>query len=127
MASTFVTAAYAVLAVATVAGLLAYPSLPERMAVHFGVGGQPDGYAPRLFGVLVVPVVGLVVLGVMQQVSTPADPIPDAFLLALAAFLAYVHGVVLAWNLGYRFNVLYAILPVTGVFLVVTFSLVGLL
>ena len=126
MASTFVTAAYAVLAVATVAGLLAYPSLPERMAVHFGLGGQPDGYAPRLFGVLVVPVLGLVVLEVMQRASTTADPIPSTFLFALAAFLAYVHGVVLAWNLGYRFNVLYAILPVTGVFLVVTFSLVGL-
>ena len=34
-------------ALVTVVSVALYPQLPERMAVHFGSGGQPDGYLAR--------------------------------------------------------------------------------
>lgn len=34
-----------------------YPRLPERVPIHWGAGGLPDGYGSRLTGVLVWPLV----------------------------------------------------------------------
>lgn len=43
-------------------GLWVYPQLPDPMPVHFGLNGEPDGFAPKsLFYVLLLPIMNLVV------------------------------------------------------------------
>jgi hypothetical protein len=87
-------------------------SLPRRMAIRWGLGGDPNGYAPRPLALAFLPALGVVVLASIRGLLTagPASE-PAAFGVVLAAFLSYVHGLVLAWNLGYRVNVTVALLP----------------
>ena len=46
-------------ATAAVASALAYPFLPSRVATHFNVDGQPDGYGSRAAAALSLPAVML--------------------------------------------------------------------
>lgn len=45
-----------------IAGIIAYDRLPETMATHWGFGNEPNGWMPRLF-----VIVGLPVLMAMMQ------------------------------------------------------------
>jgi uncharacterized membrane protein len=49
----------ALVALMAAAAVLVYPELLERLAVHFGDTGHPDGYPPRPDAVAVGPVAGL--------------------------------------------------------------------
>lgn len=124
MVSVVDAAAYGVLVAAALVGAALYRRLPSPMAVHFGASGRPDGFAPRPVGVLAVPALGVGILA-LSDLTSSGDALSPAFFLALAAFLAYVQGVVLAWNLGSRVNVAYAVLPALGAFLVAVFLLLG--
>ena len=42
-------------------GLLLWNQFPETMAIHFGITGQPDGYASPAYAVFVLPVIMLAV------------------------------------------------------------------
>ena len=44
---------------AVVVQLIALPSLPDPIAVHWGFDGQPDGFAPAWASILLTAVVGL--------------------------------------------------------------------
>jgi hypothetical protein len=103
----------ALLVGAAVAGVALLPSLPDRMAVRFGTGGAPNEYMAAPLAVALVPVVGLLALGAVRGVLPPGRdvPAPAWFGVALAAFLTYVHGVVIAWNLGIKLNVTLFVLP----------------
>lgn len=109
----------ALLVGSAVVGLLLLPSLPGRFAVHFG-GGEPDSFVSPLVGVLLLPAIGLGAVLFARGVSSVAgsEDVPPAFGLLLSAFLAYVQGVVLAWNLGYPVDVGLAVLPGVLVLLV---------
>jgi len=43
--------------VAILPGLLVYDRLPEEIATHFGLDGNPNGYSSRLFAVVGLPVI----------------------------------------------------------------------
>ncbi len=43
--------------VAIVPGVLVYDRLPEQIATHFGVSGDPDGYSGRSFTVFMIPLI----------------------------------------------------------------------
>ena len=38
-------------------GIYFYPMLPERVASHWGVNGEVNGYMPRFWGAFLLPVV----------------------------------------------------------------------
>ncbi|SFU97070.1 SdpI family protein [Butyrivibrio sp. INlla21] len=56
-----------------VAGFIIWDKLPETMATHFGVGGEADGYASKLFTVVGVPLI-LLVLHLFCLFITSLDP-----------------------------------------------------
>jgi len=37
-------------------GLFSFPYSPAKVATHWGVSGQADGFSPKLFGTFFVPV-----------------------------------------------------------------------
>jgi uncharacterized membrane protein len=43
------------------AGLIAWPHLPDEVAIHWNFQGQVDGYSPRWMAVLLMPVLALMV------------------------------------------------------------------
>lgn len=91
-------------------GVVVYPALPEQIAIHWDVEGQPDGYGSRFFGVFGLP---LITLGVyLLLLFTPIlDPrrqnypkfatIYRWFKLGLVLFMLALHLATLAFNLGY--------------------------
>ncbi|NIU83922.1 MAG: DUF1648 domain-containing protein, partial [Candidatus Thorarchaeota archaeon] len=43
-------------------GFYLYPSLPDRIAVHWGVSGEADGYGSKFMGLFMLPLVTLLLL-----------------------------------------------------------------
>jgi len=119
---------------ALVAGVLFWNQLPEQMASHWNVNDQVDGYIPRFWGVFMMPLITLAML-ILFLVIPSIDPLKanvaqfresfNLFIVVIVAFMLYVHGLTLAWSLGYQdFNMSGALLPFMGVlFIAVGFML----
>lgn len=111
--------------------VVAAPQLPDQMAIHFDAGSQPDSFVAKPLGLAFAPLLaaGLVVL---FRILPAIDPLGKNFadfqryydLIAVEAVgvVAYVHVLIVLWNLGYRFDVTQAIVPV----LAVTYYVAGL-
>lgn len=101
----------------------AYPYLPPRMVTHWGLNGQPNGYMPRFWGAWVVPMIS-VALAALLWFLPAIDPrkenyrafrgVYNAFVVGMVVFLAYVHLLSLAWNLGHPVPIEKALAPALG-------------
>jgi uncharacterized membrane protein len=100
----------AVLLLATlVFSVAVYNSLPERMVIHWGASGEPDGYGSRLFGAFLLPVVMLGLWGLLLALPRP-DPRSaniekfrdtyDLFVIAVVAVMGVLHVGVVGSALG---------------------------
>lgn len=112
------------LAAATLAGLLLWNQLPEQMASHWNVNDQVDGYMSRFWGVFLLPLITLGML-VLFLVVPSIDPLKaniaqfravfNLFIVLIVAFMVYIHGLTLAWSLGFNnFKMSGAMLPAIG-------------
>lgn len=106
------------------AGFLLWNRLPEQMASHWNINDQVNGYMPKFWGVFMMP---LITLGMfLLFLAIPAiDPLKaniakfreafNLFIVLLTAFLLYIYGLSLAWNLGYTgFKMSTSMLPAIG-------------
>lgn len=121
--TTIIIALIAILA-ATVASAIVYPRLPEMAASHWNAAGQVDGYMPRFWAAFLMPIISVGLL-VLLLVFPALDPLKanitkfrsyyNAFIALIIVFMLFIHGITLAWNLGYdQFNIANAILPALG-------------
>ena len=103
-------------------GLYFYPLMPERMAIHWGLSGEPNGYGSRFLGLFLIPLISGGLLSTMLFLPG-IDPFGgiyaflddyELFVLGFLGFMAYVNGLVLAWNLGWRFDMMAGLAPVMG-------------
>lgn len=113
------------IAAAVIAGAALWDQLPEQMASHWNVNDQVDGYMPKFWGVWMMPLVTLGMFGLFLLVPA-IDPLKaniakfrgvfNLFILLIIAFMLYMHGLTLAWNLGYQnFRISAAMLPFLGI------------
>jgi uncharacterized membrane protein len=112
------------IAVATLAGLALWSRLPDQMASHWNIHDQVDGYMPKVWGVFLLPLITLGLLGLFLAVPS-LDPLKanialfreafNLFIVLMAAFMLYIYGLSLAWSLGYTgFRMSGAMLPAIG-------------
>lgn len=125
--TTIIVSLIAILA-ATIASTIVYPRLPEMAASHWNAAGQVDGYMPRFWAAFLMPIISLGML--LLFLAIPAiDPLKaniekfreyfNAFITLIILFMLLIHGVTLAWNLGYdQFNIGNAIIPAVGLILI---------
>jgi len=98
--------------VALAAALLsawAYPRLPPRVATHWGLAGQPDGYSAKWLAVTLLPLMILAVRG-LAAVLPRIDPKGENYrkfagtywliFNGVMVFMGLVHLAVLAYGLG---------------------------
>ncbi|QIB73886.1 DUF1648 domain-containing protein [Halogeometricum borinquense] len=113
----------AVLGATALVGLVFLPSLPDQFAIHFGMDGA-DSFVSTPVGLFLLPAIGIVTIVLLRSVSEmkEAGGVSGSYGFALALFLAYVQGVVLAWNLGFGVDVSLFVLPATAVFVAVSFA-----
>ncbi len=109
---------------ATVAGLVLWNRLPNQMASHWNANDQVNGYISRFWGVFLLP---LITLGMflLFLVVPSIDPLKaniaqfrkafNLFIGLIVAFMIYLYGLTLAWNLGYtNFKMSGTMLPAIG-------------
>ena len=121
------------IAVAIIAGAILWNQLPDQMASHWNENDQVDGTMPKFWGIFMMP---LITLGmtVLFLVIPNIDPLKaniaqfretfNIFIVMIIAFMLYVHGLTLAWSLGYTgFKMSTAMLPFMGVLFIAIGSL----
>lgn len=112
-------------AIALIAGAVLWNQLPEQIASHWNVNDQVDGYMPKIWGVLLMPLITLGMF-VLFLVLPSIDPLKaniaqfretfNIFIALIVAFMLYIHGLTLAWGLGYQnFKMSAAMLPFMGI------------
>ena len=113
---------------ATTAGLVLWNRLPDQMASHWNINDQVDGYMPKLWGVFMDPLITLGMF-VLFLVIPGIDPLKaniaqfreafNLFIVLIVAFMLYIYGLTLVWNLGYTgFQMSTSMVPAIGLLFV---------
>lgn len=113
---------------ATLAGLLLWNKLPDQMASHWNENDQVDGTMSKVWGVFLMPLVTVGMLALFLVIPS-IDPLKaniakfrgafNLFIALMIAFMIYIHGLTLAWSLGYQsFKMSTAMLPFVGLLFV---------
>lgn len=86
-----------------------YPWMPEKVASHWNIRGEVDGYLPKFWGLFLLP---FIFTGVaLLLIAVPRiDPLKenikafrkyyDGFLILFSIFLLSIHLQVILWNIG---------------------------
>lgn len=113
------------IAFAVLAGILLWGQLPEQMASHWNANDEVDGYMSKFWGVFMMPLITLGMFALFTVIPN-IDPLKaniaqfrgvfNWFIIFIAVFMLYVHGLTLAWSLGYQnFKMSTVMLPFLGV------------
>ncbi|MDP1544740.1 MAG: SdpI family protein [Anaerolineales bacterium] len=112
---------------AVIVGALFWNQLPEQMASHWNANDEVDSYLPKFWGVWMMPLVTLGMFALFLVIPS-IDPLKaniaqfrgvfNLFILFITAFMLYMHGLTLAWSLGYEFRMSAAMLPFMGILFV---------
>jgi uncharacterized membrane protein len=112
-----------------VVSIIFYQFLPERIATHWGLQGQANGYMPRFWGTFFTPLLSIALLGLLILLSR-IDPKKrnlnesyEYLIIAFLIFMFYVQLLILLENLGFTFNMGRLLAPGIGLL----FILIGLL
>ncbi len=118
------------LAAPIIFSILVYRQLPDILVTHWGINGTANGYSQKLVGVSLLPIISIVVF-LIAQIIPKVDPNKvniakfkntyDSFIAAILLFMAYVHVLMLSWNLGYSFDIVQLLTPALSIlFLVIS-------
>lgn len=98
-----------------------FTSLSGEIAIHFNSQGQPDSFISVIPGLLFLPLLSVVIYGIFEYLPK-IDPLGenyesfedlfDMMKMLIVAVLTYIQGLIIAWNLGFRYNMNYMIVPV---------------
>ncbi|RLM97010.1 DUF1648 domain-containing protein [Haloarcula sp. Atlit-7R] len=96
----------AIIALTAMAGVAVWSRLPAEVAIHFSASSTPDNYVSKPVGVVLMPALMLATLVVLEwafRYDPPDVPqVAATVTVATMAFMGAIHGLVLAWNLGYQ-------------------------
>lgn len=117
-----------VLALAIAVSAIAYPSLPERVAMHWDLDGSADRFGSRFEAAILVPLIGIglwVVMRVLPRIDPRRDNYAkfqgsyDLVLNTAITFLVVLHVAVIAVALGARIPLARVMIASAGAMLVV--------
>jgi len=113
----------AIVALIALASAVYAPELPEEMAIHFDAAGEPDNYMQTevvLVGSVALAAGTAALFAVLPRIDPLGENFAefqttyDGFAVVTVAFLAYIHGLVLAYNVGFEFGMIRATVPATA-------------
>ncbi len=117
-----------------IAGFVIYPRLPEQVASHWNANDEVDGYMSRFWGVALMPLITLGMTALFLVIPA-IDPLKaniaqfrgafNSFIVLIIAFMLYIHGLTLAYNLGYIFRMSLALIPALGLLFVFAGVMMG--
>lgn len=90
-----------------------YPQMPEKIASHWNVQGQVDGYMSKFLGLFLMPII-LIGFALLFVATPRIDPLKaniekfrryyEGFIILLFLFLLSIHFQVILWNLGIKIS-----------------------
>lgn len=101
-----------------------YPQLPSQIGSHWDAAGNINGYMDKNIVLFLMPVLSLLLVLLfftLQRVDPLRGNIKkfsdyyEGFIIVVVFFLLYVHGLVIAWNLGVGFSMSQMLAPAIGV------------
>ena len=97
-----------------------YPQLPARVATHWDINGNPNGYSSGALGGFFLPILSLALLALFLAIPH-LDPLKknyaafrneyDGMMVVLLGFMYYIYAISLAANLGYNLNMIQLLSP----------------
>lgn len=114
----------ALILASVLAGVCTYPYLPSEVTTHWSAAGVPNGDMSKFWGIFLLPIIaaGLAVFLFLLPALDPLDKNFKAFrkeydwlVVLIETFLALGTALVLAWNLGARFDVARVVAPAIGI------------
>lgn len=108
-------------------GVMVYPTLPEQVAIHWNLEGEPDDYGSRFYGVFGLPLLtlGIYLLLLFVPVIDPRRRNYPQFAkvyrwikLGFVLFMLGLHLATLAYNLGYKIALDRLVFPAVGLLFV---------
>ena len=105
-------------------GIYLYPQMPEKIASHWNVQGQVDGYMSKFWGLFLMPLIsaGLFLLFIaipkIDPLKTNIEKFRkyyDGFITLIIIFLFYLYLLTIFWNMGIRFNIIQLLAPAFGI------------
>ena len=120
---------------AWVFSIAVYSRLPDRVAVHWGMSGEPNRYGSRVEAAFLLPVL-MAALYIIMQWYPSRDPRAaniakfrrayDTTVAATIAFLGVIHVLVLGHSLGWRVDITTVVLICVGAMFVLFGNLLPL-
>ena len=105
-------------------GIYFYPQMPDKMASHWNIKGEADGYMSKFWGLFLMPII-LLGLFLLFILIPKIDPLKeniakfrkyfDGFIVLIMVFLFYIYLLSIAWNLGKRFDMGQMMVPALGI------------
>ena len=106
-----------------IVGVYFYSQMPDRMASHWNIKGEVDGYLPKFWGLFLIPIISLAMFLLFVLIPR-IDPLKaniekfrkyfDTFIVLIMLFLLYIYLLTIFWNLGARFNIGQLMTPALG-------------
>jgi uncharacterized membrane protein len=116
----------AIIVLSFLIGAYFYPQIPDAFASHWNAAGEVDSYAPKLWGILTLPVI-IVILLIFIVFIPRIDPLRaniekfreyyDTFAVIVAVFFFYLYLLIILWNIGVKFDLMQLLSPAFAVLL----------
>ena len=117
---------FCIIVLSFIVAFYVYPQMPERAASHWNAQGEVDGYISKFWASFLMPIVSL--LAALLFLFIPKiDPFKaniekfrgyfEGFIIVILLFLLYIYLLTIFWNLGFRFNMIYLMIPPLAVLL----------
>jgi len=113
-----------VILISFIIGIYFYPKFPDKIASHWNVKGEVDGYIQKCWGLFLLPII-LLGLWLLFLIIPKIDPLKhniekfrkyfDAFIVLIVLFLFYLYVLTIFWNLGKTFDMGRALVPAIGI------------
>ena len=115
-------------------GIYFYSQMPERIASHWNIKGEVDGYMPKFWGLFLMPIISLSMF-FLFLIIPKIDPLKaniekfrkhfDMFIVIFVVFLFYVYLLTVFWNIGIKFNMIQFLAPAFGVLFLCCGEMIG--
>lgn len=104
--------------------ILVFARMPDRIATHWGISGQADGYSGKAFGLFFMPLFSFILYGILVWLPN-LDPKRknielfrssyEGFLVLFFLFFFYLHLLTILWNMGMTMSFNQAFAPALSV------------